>query len=275
MKLRQMTGAELVHVLQWAATEGWNPGLDDARAFQSTDSEGFFVAEVDDTVAAAISVVNHSDDFAFLGLYICHPDYRGRGIGYALWQHALDHAGGRTVGLDGVPVQQDNYRRSGFEPAAQNRRYAGTLPATDLPRLRPVLPAEIPHLIDLEAGANGYRKHAFLSAWLRDTDTRKTLVPEGGGTQSGFVTVRRCIEGYKIGPLVAPSVEAARHLLLGVGQVSRGASVMIDVPDDQQALAAICEGLGMTPCFSTARMYRGPAPQPAGGVRALATLEVG
>lgn len=107
--LRTASIAEVKMMLDWAAGEGWNPGLDDASVFHATDPEGFFIAERDGTPVASISVVNHTDDFAFLGFYICRPECRGQGIGLGLWHHALAHAGPRTVGLDGVAAQEANY----------------------------------------------------------------------------------------------------------------------------------------------------------------------
>ena len=72
-RTRRMTLADLETVLEWAADEGWNPGVEDAEAFLAADPEGFFVTEDDGVPVAAISVVNHSPDFAFLGLYLCRP----------------------------------------------------------------------------------------------------------------------------------------------------------------------------------------------------------
>ena len=34
-------------LVDWAAAEGWNPGLDDAAAFRSADPDGFLIATVD------------------------------------------------------------------------------------------------------------------------------------------------------------------------------------------------------------------------------------
>ena len=110
-RYRTATLRDLSLILDWAADEGWNPGLDDAEAFFAADPAGFFVAvDEQDNPVASISVVNHTDDFAFLGLYIVRKEFRGRGIGLGLWKHALQHAGARTVGLDGVEAQQDNTR---------------------------------------------------------------------------------------------------------------------------------------------------------------------
>ena len=75
----------------WARIEGWNPGLDDAPPFWAADPLGYFLAEVDGQPAAAISVVNHDDSFAFLGLYLCRPAFRGRGIAKRLMIDAMSH----------------------------------------------------------------------------------------------------------------------------------------------------------------------------------------
>lgn len=93
---------DLSLTLDWAADKAWNPGLDDAGPFRAADPQGFFSRRVDGVTVSAISVVNHSPDFSFLGFYLCRPEWRGQGHGMAIWRHALLHAGARTVGLDGV-----------------------------------------------------------------------------------------------------------------------------------------------------------------------------
>ncbi|TCO70796.1 GNAT family N-acetyltransferase [Rhodovulum euryhalinum] len=275
MKMRQMTRDELDRVLGWAADEGWNPGLEDAGPFHATDPAGFFVAEADGQVVAAISVVNHTDAVAFLGLYICHPDHRGRGIGHALWRHALDHAGTRTVGLDGVAAQQANYARSGFARAGCTTRHAGVLPGAFHAGIGPAAARDRPALIALEARATGYEKPRFLGAWLADTSTRKTLVARKDGEIAGLVTVRTCREGVKIGPLVARTEPVAAALIEAAGVLAGEARAMIDVPEGDRWLAAHCAALGLSPVFETARMYKGPAPVGGGVVSAVATLELG
>ena len=89
------------------------------------DAGGYFVATVAGQAVAAISVVNHDPAMAFLGLHLRRPGFRRPGIGHALWQHALVHAGDRTVGLDGVATQQRNYARPGYRPAGATLRLEG------------------------------------------------------------------------------------------------------------------------------------------------------
>ena len=51
--MRRMTEADLKLALDWAAAEGWNPGLDDAHCFYAADPQGFFLGELDGARSAA------------------------------------------------------------------------------------------------------------------------------------------------------------------------------------------------------------------------------
>lgn len=110
-------------MLDWAAAEGWNPGLGDAWAFRAADSGGFLLGSLDGEPIAAISLVNYDVRFAFLGLYIVRPEFRGRGHGMSMWRAAMARAGSRNVGLDGVIEQQGNYARSGLRLVRRHVRY--------------------------------------------------------------------------------------------------------------------------------------------------------
>lgn len=261
-------------VLDWAAAEGWNPGLDDAAAFLVADPDGFFLAEDDGAPVAAISVVNHSKSFAFLGLYLCRASHRGKGIGYALWKDAIRHADARTIGLDGVPDQQDNYVKSGFVHAGATTRYSGVVSGRKTAEVRQAETSDIDALVSLEAAMSGWKKPAYLSAWFKDSEFRRTFVLETGGRIAGLVTVRKCRSGAKIGPLIADDREAATALLRHAG-LAFGDTVIIDVPARSRGLEALCRDLGLAPSFHTARMYRGPVREPSSDWYAVATLELG
>lgn len=270
---RNATRAEVAHVLDWAAAEGWNPGLDDAAAFYEADPQGFFVAEVDGAPVAAISVVNHTPEFAFLGLYIVRPSHRGRGIGLGLWQHALEHAGGRTVGLDGVPEQQENYAASGFAHAGATIRFTGPLDPK-VASLREGRGQDIPALVGHEARASHGPKEAYLSAWFQNTPNRRTFVDRRADRIVGLCTVRKCRQGAKIGPLMAEDASGAERLLRHAASIFPG-DISVDVPEGSTGLSELCTRLGLQPGFRTARMYRGPFEVGTAPFYAVASLELG
>lgn len=261
-------------MLDWAGEEGWNPGLEDGPAFVAADPEGFFLAICDARPVAAISVVNHAPGMAFLGLYLCRPAYRGRGIGYALWRHALLHAGGRCIGLDGVAAQEGNYAKSGFVRAGASIRLEGRLDPAGAPDLRAATAADWPGLLALDRDASGFDRPRFLAAWVAPARTRRTVVM-GAGAVRGFAVVRQCRSGVKIGPVVAPDVEAGLGLMRAAAGVFPGDAVAVDLPSANRGLAARLADLGFVETFRTARMYRGQPPVPGPGLQAIATMELG
>lgn len=69
--IRTMRPDEISIAVDWAAAEGWNPGIADAACFASVDPEGFLIAELDGAPVATVSCVNYDAGFAFLGSTSC------------------------------------------------------------------------------------------------------------------------------------------------------------------------------------------------------------
>ncbi|SEB98331.1 GNAT family N-acetyltransferase [Streptomyces sp. TLI_105] len=267
-------------VRSWAAAEGWNPGLSDVPAFFAQDPAGFFLGRVDGEPVSAISVVNYDDSYAFLGFYLVRPELRGLGHGLATWRAALAHAGGRAVGLDGVPAQQDNYRRSGFTTAYRTARYVGEVPAPE----RPVAGVVAAEQIDPAALAayDGVCHHAdrprFLSTWLT-TPGHRALARVTDGRLTGYGVVRPAQDEARVGPLFADTPADAAALLDGLAAEARefgAARIAVDMPEANPAAARLAQDRGLEPTFETARMYTGPVrPVARERVFGVTTLELG
>lgn len=276
MTVRAMTLDELQAVLGWAADEGWNPGLDDAAAFYVADPGGFLIKEAEGTPVAAISVVNHDADFAFLGLYLCKPAFRGQGHGMDVWRAGIAHAGGRCIGLDGVPDQQANYARSGFVKYGSSLRFEGRLDRDPDPRVRPAVPSEVTDMVGRDATASGIKRMAFATAWFSPTPTRTTIVLVEGAQIKAFATCRRCRLGSKIGPLYAGSEADALALLASNPFATSSDPVFIDATGHDTALARLLTKHGFEPVFETARMFTGAPPERDTCVfQAIASMELG
>jgi GNAT superfamily N-acetyltransferase len=256
--IRPMRTGEIALAADWAATEGWNPGLNDAPCFATVDAEGFLIGEVDGVPAATISCVNYDDRFAFLGFYIVQPDLRGRGLGWKIWQAAIAHAGTRTIGLDGVVAQQGNYRKSGFELAYRNVRYGGrVMPAGAPSRVAPLTDVPLATIAADDATVFPAPRENFLRAWIRASGhTGRALMRNGALAAWGVI--RPCRAGYKIGPLVADDRAAAETVLDALIASIGGGEVFLDVPEPNRDAVALAQARGLTPVFETARMYTGP-----------------
>jgi GNAT superfamily N-acetyltransferase len=265
-------------LLDWAAAEGWNPGLDDASPFYAADPSGYLVGCDNGIPIAGISVVTSGDHFGFLGLYIVHPSYRGRGFGWKIWQAGVVQLGQRTIGLDGVVAQQSNYARSGFGYAHRSMRFAGKAKAAPRPNkgARAITTSDVPKLIEFDARHYGAARPLFLQSWLNGSGGRRGFVFERDGTIVGYGVIRPCINGYKIGPLFADAPDIAEGLLLAMLEQNANALVMIDVPEPNRQARLMVEALGLASVFETARMYRGSAPAlPLQNIFGLTSFELG
>lgn len=277
-QIRPMTEDEVGLAIEWAALEGWNPGLNDAACFYAADPEGFLVGLLDGEPVAAISAVRYGETFGFLGLYIVKPPYRGRGYGLRIWKAAMDRVRGRNIGLDGVVAQEGNYRKSGFRFAHRNARYEGTGGRPfehdgDVVELSAVPFSEV---ADYDRPFFPDVRPQFLKAWINQ--------PEGAGLGvrtdgklAGYGVLRPCRAGYKIGPLFADTPALAQTLFSALtARVPAGAPVCLDVPETNPQAAALARRHRMKVVFETVRMYTGAFPElPMDKLFGITTFELG
>ena len=263
--------------LEWAAREGWNPGLHDAECFYSIDPDGFFMGVLDGKVIARAAVLNYDDTYAFGGLYIVDPDFRAHGYGMQLVQAMVDHVGDRNIGIDGVVDMQEKYKRLGYHFAHRDIRFSlqNDSEAPIAPELTPV--ADVP----FETLAAYDRKHfpapreTFLRCWITQSNAVGVACMEGE-TMKGYGVIRQCQQGYKIGPLFADTPEIAEALYDGLSNVAKGEPVLLDIPDANAAGMKMAARRGMVQVFECARMYlKGDPGLPMDRIFGLTSLEAG
>lgn len=277
-RISTMTRAEVAIAIDWAADEGWNPGLHDGECFHAADPGGFLVGRLGDDPVATISVVKYGTSFAFLGLYIVKPGYRRQGYGIRIWEAGLARLAGRNIGLDGVVAQQDNYRKSGFTLAYRNVRYRGTGGATVAPdaRIVPLSMIPVAETIAYDRAFFPDERTAFVRCWVAQPQATALGIVHGSRLV-GYGVVRACRTGFKVGPLFADDAELAGALLDGLKAFVPGdAALFLDVPEANPAAVALAERCGMSVVFETARMYTEKAPAlPLRRLFGVTTFELG
>jgi ribosomal protein S18 acetylase RimI-like enzyme len=260
------TRADLDLMVSWATNEGWNPGRHDAEAFHTADPDGFLIGRLNGEPIACISAVRYGQTFGFIGFYIVKSEYRGQGYGIQIWDAAMKQLDGRTIGLDGVVDQQDNYARSGFSLVQNNIRYAGQL-TVDGARLPDNVVELAADQTDLIEKVMPYDRTFF--ADTRDSFTRHWITAEkhrcmvhlgGTGGVCGYGVIRPAEDGFKIGPLFADTAEGADGLLRALASTANSATLYIDPPDVNAAAVELAKKYNFEPVFETARMYAGGKP---------------
>ena len=277
LRIRTLHPDEVPLAVDWAAAEGWNPGLADAVCFTTVDREGFLVGELEGEPAAVISCINYNDSFAFLGFYIVRAELRGRGYGLRIWQQAIAHAGARVIGLDGVVAQQANYKKSGFALAYANIRYGGTVAAMNAPKAGVVALSDIPFAMVEASDATVFPapRADFLRAWIVSPGhIGRAMLRDG--QLAAWGVIRPCRQGWKVGPLVGENRAAAEAVLSSLLAAVGENEIFLDVPSVNPEAIALAQSLGLSPVFETARMYTGAIPPlRTGRVFGVTTFELG
>lgn len=278
LKISPMSREDLDLVVEWAAAEGWNPGMHDADCYYLADPEGFLMGWLDGVPVAAISVVRYDDSFGFLGFYMVRPEARGKGYGMQIWQAGMARLAGCNVGLDGVVAQQENYRKSGFRLAWRNRRYQGVGGGQMPVAAQIVNLAEVPfpEIAAYEQPFFPAPRPQFSYAWISQPGAR-TLGILDNGRLAGLGVIRPCRSGHKIGPMLADDAILAETLFLALRSgVAASEPVFLDVPDANPAAVEMAERHGMEVVFETARMYTGDFPDmPLGRLYGVTSFEIG
>jgi GNAT superfamily N-acetyltransferase len=276
-EIERMDLAEVEATIDWAAAEGWNPGLHDAECFHAIDADGFFMGVLDGRAIARGAALNYDANFSFGGLYIVDPAYRGQGYGLKLFEAMRDHVGTRNNGIDGVVEMQEKYKQMGYRFAHRDVRY----------RFTPERPREVALALQplaalpFSAVAEYDRRHfcapreTFLRRWITQPGAVSLGAPEGERLR-GYGVMRQCREGHKIGPLFAEAPEIAEALFDALCSEAWGEPVSIDVPEPNRAATALVQGRGLEPVFECARMYlKGDPGLPLSRIYGMTTLEAG
>jgi Acetyltransferase (GNAT) domain/Acetyltransferase (GNAT) family len=258
--VRKMAEADLALALEWAAAEGWNPGLHDAHCFYAADPQGFLVGERDGVPIGCVSAVRYGSGFGFLGLYIVKAEHRGQGFGLELWRAALDPLGDCVIGLDGVVAQQENYRKSGFRLAFRNIRQQGRGGGAARPGLTDLAAIPIEEILRYDDTAFPAPRAEFLESWIGQPQAVALGVVDGRRLK-GYGVLRASREGFKIGPLFADDEETAERLFSGLLARAPGAAAFLDTPEANPAAVALAARHAMAPVFETARMYKNGSPE--------------
>jgi len=284
--IRTMTRSEVDVLVGWAAGEGWNPGLHDAESFWVTDSEAFVAAELAGELVGGGAITSYGGEYGFMGFFIVRPEFRGRGLGNALWHARLDRLRGRLrpgapIGLDGVFEMQEYYARGGFAFSHRSIRYRSEPPHAAVAPLGgddDVIPAgDVPfdEILAYDRACFPAPRAPFLERWLAQPDAL-ALTCRRNGSVGGFGVVRRCREGCKIGPLFAEDAPAAERLFAHLARFAADGPLFLDAPENNPAAIELVRRHRMVEVFGCARMYVGAPPELASHrIFGVTTFELG
>ncbi|RNC85660.1 MAG: GNAT family N-acetyltransferase [Balneola sp.] len=265
----------------WAMEEGWNPGKHDYEAFYKADPDGFYGFFYKDRLIAGGAIVSYSGNYGFMGLFIVHPDFRGKGIGNKLWYLRRDKLierlnKGAIIGMDGVVAMQPFYQKGGFEIAFIDERYeciGKSFPVSE--NISNIEPEEFYLILEFDTKCFGYERAQFLSKWFKLPDSQ-FFKYSNGDEIDGYAVIREVESGYKIGPLFANNEIVAQELYKACLNSVIGDPVYLDIPTTNKGALELVKKYDAKYVFECARMYYGGNPEvDINRVFGITTFELG
>ena len=208
-----MTHADLPLGMQLKALAGWNQLKADWEVFLNNDLQGNFVAEYKGKAVGTTATINYDQKFSWIGMVLVHPDYRNRGIGRALLNHAIAHARPYgAIGLDATAAGAKLYRKLGFQTSSKwirmSRSPSPLYPKLDTSQAIRLFPAIITYDRQI-FGAN--RAKLLQNIYQRN---HQIYFSTQYGQINGYTLSRQGSDALQIGPLIADNEEVAQKLLL-------------------------------------------------------------
>ena len=257
-----MTWEEADMLGNWAAEEGWNPGLGDIDVAWGSDPQAFIALRMNGELAGGATIIAYEGAAGFLGLYIMRKDLRRQGLGRLFWRellrrHAARLRPGAPIGLDGVFDMAPFYAADGFTLLYRDLRYEGIAAGKADAAAVPLDAIEWDRLAAYDAAISGIARADFMHRWLSVPGGRGFALPKADGSLGGYGFARPCRSGYKIGPLYADDAASAERLLETLLGAIAGSPVALDVPEPNAAAVLLAETRGWGQSFGCARMLRG------------------
>jgi ribosomal protein S18 acetylase RimI-like enzyme len=279
-RIRRLEEQDIDAAIALTDLEEWGYTRADFRRLRALSPDGCFVAESDRRVVGVLTTTTY-DGLAFLGAVIVSPDLRGKGVGRAMMDAALDHLrakGVRTVRLNAYLNAIPFYEKLGFRREYEVIRWHGESFAGRMQGVRPARFDDLESLARFDERYFGANRRDLLER-LADEFPSTFLMSEHRGIVRGFIVGNSSGDSCEIGPwVVRPESGTVATDLFGALVVAAGASqVAFSGPSRNEALLKFARGLGLSEAFRALRMTWGAdefAGEPA-GVWALGGLEKG
>jgi GNAT superfamily N-acetyltransferase len=276
MRLRTMTPADIPAGMRLKELAGWNQSEADWERFLAASPDGCFVAEVDGAVRGTAATISYEGKFAWVGMVLVDPEFRGKGIGTQLLEKTieyLDAAKIPAIKLDATPLGKPIYEKLGFvteyeiermilkRDAADGSRQTAS-PGVDSRQLRTVFGRDREFF--------GADRSGLLQS-LHDKAPELTLVLERESKLAGYAFGRRGSFADQMGPWMAADAQACEELLNVFLARCQRETLIVDCMKSHPTASRLVRARGFSYARPLTRMYRGKNEYP-GEIESLCAI---
>jgi GNAT superfamily N-acetyltransferase len=266
MRLRIMTESDIPAGMRLKEAAGWNQTEVDWGRFLRASERGCMVAEVDGQVRGTVATIIYDHRFAWVGMVLVDPEYRGKGLGTNLLEAAIQYlqeARVPTVKLDATPLGKPIYEKLGFQCEYEIERWilkrtpgvALEAPGMEVPQ------GLLKRVLEEDREVFGADRSQLLKSLHQDTP-KFTLAICESGVLIGSAFGRRGSFADQLGPWIARDARAGADLLGSFMARSSREVLLVDRLKSSAIAGSLLQSLGFECSRPLTRMYRGPNDHP-------------
>ena len=267
LQFRDMNLDDVPAGLRLCRTARWNQLAADWELFLHLSPSGCRVATCDDRVIGTVTTVNYENRFAWIGMVLVDPEYRGRGVGTRLLQESLDILKDlKCSRLDATPQGRAVYLHLNFVDEYQLSRMQLDLASRDFPHLDVRAPNQIPReltkddlvsVFEIDRCLFGADRSAVLRwAWLQAPEYAWVIRGDTNEVEA-YCFGRRGFNFDQIGPIYSRAQQNAELLVLSCLEKRKNQRIIVDAFHHSPTWIAALERLGFAHQRPFIRMYRG------------------
>jgi len=257
MQLRLMTTKDIPDAMRLKDIAGWNQTAGDWKRFLSADSEGCFVAEYDGRVVGTSATIVYEDRFAWIGMLIVDPLHRGKGLGTALLERAIQYLDSRRIPcmkLDATPQGKPLYEKLGFQSEYTVERWM--LKRQREKKTVREAPVKIRDILQLDREIFGADRSELLLS-LTEEAPDFTLADAKEVDVAGYAFGRQGSLADHLGPWIARNKDVAAMLLDEFLRLSQRDLVFVDCMTGNPWAVPLVKARGFEVRRPLTRMFRG------------------
>jgi GNAT superfamily N-acetyltransferase len=257
VRLRLMTIKDIPEGMRLKDVAGWNQAAVDWERFLSTNPQGCFAAERDGRVVGTSATIVYEGRFAWIGMVLVDPQYRGQGIGTALLERAIHYLDKQSVPcmkLDATPQGKPLYEKFGFQSEYGIERWMLKRQLNENAVGKAAI--EIEDALRLDREIFGADRSKLLRC-LTEAAPDFTLVARQEARVAGYTFGRRGSRADHLGPWMACNEDVATKLLAEFLRRSDRDLLFVDCLQRSPWAVPLVKSRGFEFSRPLTRMFRG------------------
>ncbi len=256
-----LTAKHISQAKKLSDAEGWNQTGKDWELLVTAPGNICLAYASGEKIIATATAMTYEKELAWIGMVLVDCKYRGQGLSKLLLTALLNNLKSfKSVKLDATPAGQPVYQKLGFKNEYLVYRMIShavsleTLSAFKQSSVESIDVAGISDISKYDQQVTGINRRVLLE-YLAGTCPKSSLVIKNQGIIQGFLMGRAGASFHQLGPLVAGSVEDAKHLLAEALFGYAGHPVVIDVPEHKEEIIGWMKSAGFIIQRHFMRMY--------------------